>query len=236
MIGLPQSRTKNLFSAENVERQIAIVVVVAVEEASFLSTVQRQIGGVHVQDDLRRSASVRLDEHLHQKFIQPSFPESDLLVPVLRACSQFHPIQRALARQRLVQFLPPCQNAEHRVVPQLVVIVEIFVSQRQTVDPLRDQLQDGVLDQVLVPSVEKTPGQTWEQIQALVGLAQQQRATVGTDRAAIESGHNLPRTAVFKSEAGLGTLCHSEGRLFLGANCCLQTQLCHGRRPFANSW
>ena len=54
MIGLPQPRAQYMLAAENIQRQIAVVVVVAVEEAPFLLAVQRQIGRVHIQDDLRR--------------------------------------------------------------------------------------------------------------------------------------------------------------------------------------
>ena len=205
------------------------------EEPSLLFTVQRQVGGVHVQDDLSRRLLVRFEKHFHQQFIQPVFPECDLLVPVLRTRAQLHPVQRALARQRFIQFLPSRQNAEDRILPQLLVIVEIFIAQRQTVDPLRDHLQNGVFDQILIPVVEKTLRHARQQIQAFVGLAQQECSAVGTDRAAVEPGHDLPRTAGFKSEAGLGTLCHSEGRPLFGSNCCVATQLCHEGRPFANS-
>src|SRR5258708_15933570 len=61
MIGFPQPRAQHLFAAEDVERQIAIVVVVAVEEPSFLVAVQRQVRSVHVQDDLTGSLPVRLE-------------------------------------------------------------------------------------------------------------------------------------------------------------------------------
>src|SRR5687767_12153309 len=53
VIGFAQARAQNVFSAEDVERQIALAVVIPVEEASFLFPVQRQVGGVYVQDDLR---------------------------------------------------------------------------------------------------------------------------------------------------------------------------------------
>jgi len=66
MIGFAQTRAQNLFSAENVQRQIAIVVVIAVEESSLLLAVQRQVGSIHVQDDFRWSVVLRFDEHLHQ--------------------------------------------------------------------------------------------------------------------------------------------------------------------------
>ena len=39
-------------AAEDVWRQIAVAAVVTMEEAPFLVTVQRVIGGVQIQDDL----------------------------------------------------------------------------------------------------------------------------------------------------------------------------------------
>src|SRR6266566_2142717 len=92
-----------------------------------------------------------------------------------------------------------------------------------------------MLDQVLIPAVEKTLCQARQQIQTLVGLAQQERAAVGTDRSPVETSHDFPSPAGFKSETRFDTLCHSEGRSLFGSNCCLETQLCHERRPFANS-
>ena len=100
---------------------------------------------------------MRLDEHLHQQFIQRLFPERDLLVPVLGAGTQFHAVQRALARQRLIQFFPSRQHAEDWICPQLFVIVNVFVAQRQTVDPLGEHFQNGVIDPRLVPPVQKHP-------------------------------------------------------------------------------
>src|SRR5205823_12578133 len=80
MIGFAQTRAEYVFSAEDVQRQIAIVVVIAMEEPTLLLAVQRQVGSLHIQDDLRRSLVVRLDEHLDQQFIYCLFPEGDLLV------------------------------------------------------------------------------------------------------------------------------------------------------------
>ena len=79
---------------------------------------------------------MRLEEHLHQEFIDRLLPESYLLVSILRAGAQLHPVQRALARQRFLQFFPARQDAEDWVLPQLLVIIDVFVSQRQTVDSL----------------------------------------------------------------------------------------------------
>src|ERR1700752_795073 len=151
VIGLSQPRAQNLFSAKNVERQIAVAIVITVEEPALLFAVQSQIGGVHVQDDLGWCALVGLDEYLYQQLIHRIFPESDLLVTVLSAGPQLHPIQRALAGQRGLQFLSSCQNPEDRVLAQLLMIVEIFIAQFQTIDPLRKHLLNRVFHLVLIP-------------------------------------------------------------------------------------
>ncbi len=76
MVGFAQSRAQDLFSTENVERQIAIGIVIAVEEPPFLLAVQRQIGSIHVQDDLSLlRLVVRFDKHLHQQFVHRIFPK-----------------------------------------------------------------------------------------------------------------------------------------------------------------
>ena len=57
VIGLAQARAQNVFSAENIQRQIAVAVVIAMKEPSLLPAVQRQVGGVDIQDDLFRSTA-----------------------------------------------------------------------------------------------------------------------------------------------------------------------------------
>jgi hypothetical protein len=41
-------------AAEHIERQIAVAVVIAVEETLFLMPVQRVVGGVEIERNLRR--------------------------------------------------------------------------------------------------------------------------------------------------------------------------------------
>jgi hypothetical protein len=92
VVGFSQPRTQYLLAAKNIQREIAIVVIVAVEESPLLLAMQRQIGGIHVQHDLIRSAGVRFQEYLYQQFVHRLFPESDLLVPVRGARAQFHSV------------------------------------------------------------------------------------------------------------------------------------------------
>ena len=51
-VGAPQFRCQQVPPAEDVKRQIAVTVVIAVEEAAFLKAVQRIIDGIEVERNL----------------------------------------------------------------------------------------------------------------------------------------------------------------------------------------
>ena len=50
-VGTPQLRRQQVVAAEHIERQVAVGVVVAVEEPAFLAAVERIVGGVQIEDD-----------------------------------------------------------------------------------------------------------------------------------------------------------------------------------------
>ena len=88
---------------------------------------------------------LRLHKHVHQQAVDRLAVAADLLVAVHAVGGAFQPLQRALAGQQRQQ----------RITAQLVVIVEVFVSQRQRIDPLRDQLPDLMLDAPGIAPVSK---------------------------------------------------------------------------------
>jgi len=49
-------------AAHDIQRQIAVAIVIAVEEPPFLVAVERVVGGIDVEDDLRGGRLVRLQE------------------------------------------------------------------------------------------------------------------------------------------------------------------------------
>ena len=49
-------------AAEHIKRQVAVAVVIAVEEATLLMAVQRVVGGVEIEDDLLGRAAIGLAE------------------------------------------------------------------------------------------------------------------------------------------------------------------------------
>jgi hypothetical protein len=51
-----------MLAREDVQRQIAVAIVIAVKETPLLVPVQRIISGVQIQDDLARCFLVRIEE------------------------------------------------------------------------------------------------------------------------------------------------------------------------------
>jgi len=52
--------------AKNIQRQVTIGFVVAIEEAALLLTVQRIVGGIEIEGDLARRRPVRLDKQIDE--------------------------------------------------------------------------------------------------------------------------------------------------------------------------
>jgi hypothetical protein len=103
----------------------------------------------------------------------------------------------ALARRRRQQ----------RIAPQLGVIVEILITQRQPVEPLCEQLADLVLDQILPAPIHKTTRQPSAQSEARIDLAQEQRPAIAAEPATGKICHHFARTEVLKKQRLAETLC-----------------------------
>ena len=234
LIGLAQPHAEDLVAREDVQRQVAVVVVVAVEETSLLLAVQRRIGGVQIDDDPGRGLRARLHKQLDQQPVDGGGIVADLLVAVRGGAGlrrAFQAAQRALAGQRRTGLALAGQQTHQRIVAQLVVVVEIGVAQGQRIDALRDHFGHLVGDESRIPEVPEAARQARQQANAPVDLPQQQRAGVGSDRAAVKTRHHLARKMGFKLEAGLATLCHNEGRFFLCSNTSWLKCLCQSGRP-----
>jgi hypothetical protein len=54
-------------TAEDVQRQVTIAVIIAVEEPTFLVPVQRIVGGIQIENDLLRRALVCLQEQIDEQ-------------------------------------------------------------------------------------------------------------------------------------------------------------------------
>jgi hypothetical protein len=208
----PLSRQQQVPAAEHVERQITVLVVVAVEEAALLPAVERHVGIVEIEHDLARRTLMRLAEKLDEQRIDLCPIAIDLVI--LRAMAlrrMLKTIERALARQSFairpqnrMQF--PGQNRKGGILAQLVVIVEILVAQHQAEDPLPQQRLDLVFDIARVAPIAEALGKPTHQPEAPIHLPQQQRTPVRRDVAAIETGHHRTPLNRFKFEQLRATL------------------------------
>ena len=77
---------------------------------------------------------------------------TDLVIARRLKLAQLQPVERRLAGHRRAILAPRLelagQHRHHRIVAQLVVVVEILVAERDPEHPLADQRRDLVLDQV----------------------------------------------------------------------------------------
>ena len=70
-VGAPELGRRQMPAAEHIERQVAVAVVVAVEEPPLLVAVQRIVGGVEVEHDLLRRLGVGVEEEVHNSASSP---------------------------------------------------------------------------------------------------------------------------------------------------------------------
>ena len=166
-----------MLAAEDVQRQVAVAVVVAVKEAAQLDgrgSDRRWRRGRARSPPAAAGAAAR--KASTKKAAMSLMPGDDLLVAALRVGPrgrQFQAVQRALAGQRLAAIARSAtllagrialadQRRQERIVPQVVVVVEVFVAQGQGEHPLGDQFVDRVLDQLGIAVIVEAGGESPE--------------------------------------------------------------------------
>ena len=99
-IRTPLPGQQQMPAAEHVERQVAVFVIITMEEPAFLSAVQRNVGIVEIEHDFARRTLMRLQEKLDQQRVN-LWPVT--IDPVILRCVAsgrvLETIERALARQ-----------------------------------------------------------------------------------------------------------------------------------------
>ena len=98
-------------------------------------------------------------------------------------------------------------GGQERVQPKGVVIVEVFITQGQPIEPLGQQLREGVIDKALIASIGKTTGQGAGETQAMIDLAQEQDAAVAGEKTAGKIGHDFARAQILKEHGLITTVC-----------------------------
>ena len=132
----------------------------------------------------------RLHKQVDQKILDGHRIVADLVVARRRKLAQLQPVQRRLAGNRRAILAPRCELARqyrhHRIVPQLVVVVEILVAERDPEHPLTDQGYNLMLDPFRTPLVVKARRKPVHHSDRSISRSQEQRSRVGGDQSGIE--------------------------------------------------
>src|SRR5712675_1775148 len=122
-------------AAEDVERQIAVAVVVAVEVPALLLAVERIIGGVEVDLDADRRLGKGVKKDVDKQPLDRRAVMIELVVPVLAdLVGMLQPVQRRLPGETATRFVE--HGSERWIVPQLIVIDQVLVAEREAEDAL----------------------------------------------------------------------------------------------------
>ena len=154
IVGRPQRGHQQVRAAEDVQRQIAVLLVVAVEEASLRVAVQRVIGGIQIQDDFGRRGGMGVQKQVHEQPLDGLGAGHDLVVAAVGGGlrrGQLQAVEGALAGQGFALGLSAeairaggiglaHQGGQQGVEAEGIVVVEVFIAQGQAVDALADQL------------------------------------------------------------------------------------------------
>ena len=176
-----QVGAQQLLAAKHVQRQVAVAVVVAVEEALLLLAVQRVVGGVEVQHQLLGRGLEAGDELLDQQTLQPHRAGS--VGPTLQ------PAQRGRAGHLAVH----AHGRLHRhIAAQRAVVVQVLPAQCQAVHALAQHVAHGVRDQQRVARIGNAATGRFDQSKLAIHRRQQHHSTIAGHAATIESALHNP--------------------------------------------
>ena len=221
-------------AAEHIKRQVAVTVVVAVEEPALLVAVQRIVRGVEVENDLFGRRGMRIQEDIGEDALQRLHVVADLMVALAALMRRMlQPVDRALPRQRRAILALRLQlvgeQRQHRIAAQGIMVVDVLVAEGDRDNPLADQRGQRVDHLVGAPMVGKARRNASGQPDRLVGLPQQYRPGIRRHRPAVEARHHPPAIEGFEFKLSRATLClHRTPHRNL-------TTLC-GKRIIPDSW
>ena len=203
-------------AAEDVERQIAVRVVVAVEETAFLVTVQGIIGGVEIEDDAAQGLGVRIEEQVDEQRLDRLVVVADPVVAADAASQRLlKPVERRLSGNRRAALAARLelarQHGHHGIMAQMIVVVEVLVAERKAEQTLADERLQAMLDQLGRTRVDEAARKPRHEADRLVCLPEQQRTRIRGHRPAIEASHNLAALHGSEIQRILATLCRHRG-------------------------
>ncbi len=205
------------------------------EEAPFLMAVQRVVGGVEVEGDLRRRHGMSVEKDIDKHGFDQRRVVTDFVIARGLRPAQLQPVERRFAGQgraiRAFGLQLATQHRHHRVMAQLIVVDQILVAQRDPEYPLTDQARHRVLDQIGRAVIGEAPGKPRHQPDRPVGGTQQHCPGLRGHLAAIESGHHRAPFNRCKSKQIRATLCPHRASPCLRDKPFLQHDFLRSRAP-----
>jgi hypothetical protein len=139
-------------------------------------------------------------------------PASALLAS--RACRRCCPAGSALPAHR-----------QQWIRSERVVILQIFMAERQTEHARRHERRHGMLDPTQVGMIDEAGRELSDNPRGAFDLAQPERLAIGRQRAAIEAGDDLTPARRLKNHRSGSTLCPHNGRRLVRAEVVLNKHL-----------
>jgi hypothetical protein len=142
-VGAPELGHQQVPATENVQRQVAVAIIVAMKEPTLLVPVDRIIGGIKIKDNPLGRLCVGLQEQIDEQILDGGCVMADLVITARRTFGRvFQAVQCGLAGQgrtvRTLGLQAVCQQAKHRIVPQFIMIVDVLIAQRDPGNALAD--------------------------------------------------------------------------------------------------
>ena len=132
----PEPGRQQMPAAEHIERQIAVAVVIAVEEPALLMAMQRVLGGVEVENDLFGGFACASRKRSTNSIAAGSCAILQYFVGVSRESSSRFSVDGAQSL-RQAEACPP--DRHQRVVTKPIVIVQVLVAERDAEHMLADE-------------------------------------------------------------------------------------------------
>ena len=225
-----QLRPQTHISAEAEQRQVTVGVIVAVEKAPFLPAVQRVISCIEVEHQHLCIARKAAHAEVQERRLNRLWLRVQLAVMIRVLSSQLKAVQGRRTRQRCAamsaapplrtqHILLPSRRGQQRIAPQVGVIVEVFITQRQRVNALSEQFPHAVVDERGIASIHKTSRQSAGDAQARINLSEQECTAIATELSAGKISHDIAGPEFIKKQLTGETLCRAGCGLRVSGMC-----------------
>jgi hypothetical protein len=160
-IGGTKLGVEKVVTTKDIQREITVVIVVAMKKAVLLITMKGRVGGIQVEDDFCGRLWVTLQKELSAEAMKRIKREVDLVIAVIAtlSCSRdLQAIKSRLSSQRVFRLLLSGKKSEELIVAQLLVIIEIFIPKTKTIKSLANKREELMVNARGVSPVGETAG------------------------------------------------------------------------------